>query len=68
MQLIENGWVWISWKWNKNNTVTVYVDVKGGKIIKVPPILNKFLGQPIRNLYLWVKDKNLIWIEYKEEL
>lgn len=67
MQLIENGWVWVSWKWANRTEFVSAVDVKKGIIIEAPPILNKFKGQPITNLYNWLKSNNLIWIEYKEE-
>ena len=66
MRLIENGWVWMSWKYK--GYVTCCVDIKGGKITKTPPILNKFIGQPVKNLYTWVNGRDLIWIEYKEVL
>jgi len=68
MQLIENGWVYASWIWGNKNTVTVAVDVEKGIITKTPQILSKFKGQPIKNLYNWLKSNNLIWIEYKEGL
>jgi len=66
VRLIENGWVWMSWKYK--GYVTCCVDIKGGKITKTPPILSKFIGQPVKNLHLWLIDRDLIWIEYKEEL
>jgi hypothetical protein len=67
MQLIENGWVYASWRCANRNDFSVAVDVKTGIITKTPPVLNKFKGQPIKNLYIWLKSSNLIWIEYKEE-
>lgn len=66
--MIKDGWVWASWIWANRNTVTVAVDVKNGMITETPPILNKFKGQPIGNLYNWLKSNNLKWVEFKEEL
>lgn len=66
--MIENGWVWASWIWANRNTFTVAVDVEKGIITNQPPILKKFKGQPVINLYNWLKSSNLIWIEYKEEI
>ena len=66
MQLIENGWVWVSWKYR--GYVTCCTDVRGGKITKTAPILNKFIDQPVKNLYTWLNGRDLIWIEYKEVL
>ena len=68
MQLIKNGWVWVSWKWANRTEFAAAIDVKEGIITKTPPVLNKFKGQPIKNLYTWLYSKNLIWIEYKEEI
>ena len=48
--------------------VTCCVDVRGGRITKTPPILNKFIGQPVKNLHTWLNNRDLIWIEYKEVL
>ena len=42
MQLIKNGWVWISWRWANRNDFAAAVDVKEGIITETPPVLYKF--------------------------
>ena len=35
--------------------MTIVVEVKKGRVIDAAPIARKFVGQPIRNLRVWLK-------------
>lgn len=53
IQRMNDRWVWLS---TERMTVVVRVDDDG--IIKVtPPIVRKFLGQPVDNLIGWMKQQ-----------
>ena len=41
--------------WFSTQRMTVAVEVKDGMIIWAPPIIQKFVGQPIGNLERWLE-------------
>jgi len=43
------------WLWLSNSRMTVAVMVTDEQITDGPPIVRKFLGQPISNLIRWMK-------------
>jgi len=43
--------------------MTVQVGVVNGKIASAPPIVSKFIGQPIENLRKWMQTQG----DYKEK-
>jgi len=49
--------------WMSSKVMTVQVGVVNGKIASGPPIVSKFLGQPIDNLRKWMKAQG----DYKEK-
>lgn len=53
---------WMSVKGAKG-TMTVQVGVVDGKIASAPPIVGKFIGQPIENLRKWMQAQG----SYKEK-
>jgi hypothetical protein len=44
-------------------TMTVQVGVVNGKIASAPPVVGKFIGQPIENLRKWMQAQG----SYKEK-
>jgi len=43
--------------WISNKVMTVGVSVTDGIITEAPPIVKKFIGQPIINLVYWMRNK-----------
>jgi hypothetical protein len=41
--------------WMSSKVMTVQVGVVNGKIASAPPIVGKFIGQPIDNLRKWMQ-------------
>jgi hypothetical protein len=41
--------------WLSTERMTVGVEVVNGKIKTCPPIVQKFIGQPVENLISWMK-------------
>ena len=41
--------------WLSSEKMTVLVDVKDNTIVIAPPIVRKFLGQPIKSLINWME-------------
>lgn len=44
-----------NWWWLSSTSMTLGVKTEGGVIVKAPPIIKKFIGQPLRNLVHWMK-------------
>lgn len=53
---------WMSVK-GPTRVMTVTVGVVDGKIASAPPIVSKFIGQPIENLRTWMQSLG----DYKEK-
>ena len=49
----------------RNNIATGGVEEKEGFIVRTPPILNKFRGQPLINLHRWINSINGTLTEIK---
>jgi len=49
--------------WMSSKAMTVMVGVVNGKIASGPPIVSKFIGQPIENLRKWMQSQG----DYKEK-
>jgi hypothetical protein len=43
------------WYWLTTERMTVGVETENGRIIRTPPIIRKFQGQPIGNLVDWMR-------------
>lgn len=43
--------------WMSSRSITVLVCVVEGKIVSGPPIVTKFIGQPVMNLRNWMKNQ-----------
>ena len=41
--------------WLSSVAMTVVVEVQYGRIVGGPPIVNRFIGQPLGNLREWMK-------------
>jgi len=55
--------------WMSSDAMTVVVEVRfDGVIVKAPPIVHRFLGQPIDNLRLWMSKQPGFKEEFVEEV
>ena len=50
--------------WLSSRRMTIAVDVVNGIIVETPPVVGKFVGQPIWNLIRWMRKQGGLRTEW----